>query len=40
MRGAGCRVSEGVFGADMKIENTADGPVTLILRARDGKLSE
>ena len=40
MRGAGCRVSEGVFGADMKIENTADGPVTLILRARDGQLSE
>ena len=40
MRGEGCRVSAGVFGADMKIENTADGPVTLILRARDGKLSE
>ncbi len=40
MRNEGCRVSEGVFGADMKIENTADGPVTLILCARDGKLTE
>ncbi|MBO4407554.1 MAG: D-tyrosyl-tRNA(Tyr) deacylase [Clostridia bacterium] len=40
LREAGRRVSEGVFGADMKIENTADGPVTLILAVRNGKLTE
>ena len=40
LRETGLPVSEGIFGADMKIENTADGPVTLILRCRDGKLLE
>ena len=38
IRGAGHTVRQGVFGADMKIQNTADGPVTLCLRARGGKL--
>jgi len=38
IRAEGHRVVTGIFGADMKIENIADGPITLILRARNGKM--
>jgi len=38
IRAEGHKVVTGIFGADMKIENIADGPITLILRARDGKM--
>jgi len=38
IRKDGHRVVTGIFGADMKIENIADGPITLILRAKDGKM--
>lgn len=35
-RGIGCET--GVFGARMEVESTNDGPVTLILETRDGRL--
>lgn len=35
-RGHGVEVEEGVFGAHMEVELVNDGPVTLILEARDG----
>lgn len=38
LRAQGHRVAQGVFGADMQIENVADGPITLVARARDGKV--
>lgn len=33
LRGRGCRVETGVFGADMGVELLNDGPVTLVLDA-------
>jgi len=38
LRAQGHTVAQGIFGADMQIENTADGPITLVARARDGKV--
>ena len=38
IRNAGHKVEQGVFGADMKIRNVADGPITLYVRSRGGKL--
>jgi D-aminoacyl-tRNA deacylase len=34
IRSHGVKVETGVFGAHMDIENTADGPVNLIIRSR------
>lgn len=36
-RATGIPVGAGVFGANMQVSLVNDGPVTLILRARDGK---
>jgi len=36
VRSRGVVVASGVFGADMKVSLDNDGPVTLVLRARDG----
>lgn len=36
LRGLGLEVQEGVFGADMKISLTNDGPVTLMLDTEEG----
>ena len=36
LRGLGTEVQEGVFGADMKISLTNDGPVTLTLDTQEG----
>ncbi len=38
IRAEGIPVGAGVFGADMQVSLVNDGPVTLILRARDGKV--
>ena len=38
LRDRGVPVETGVFGADMKITLTNDGPVTLVIDARDGKI--
>ncbi len=38
LRDRGVPVETGVFGADMKISLTNDGPVTLVIDARDGKI--
>lgn len=36
LRGLGCQVETGVFGADMKVHLVNDGPVTVILEAEPG----
>ena len=38
LRDRGVPVETGVFGADMKISLTNDGPVTLVIDARDGRI--
>ena len=38
LRDRGIPVETGVFGADMKIALTNDGPVTLVIDAADGKI--
>ncbi|MCQ2446677.1 MAG: D-aminoacyl-tRNA deacylase [Clostridia bacterium] len=38
IRSRGHHVEQGIFGADMKIQNVADGPITLYVRSRGGKL--
>ena len=38
LRDRGVPVETGVFGADMKISLTNDGPVTLVIDTRDGKI--
>ena len=38
LRGAGLPVATGVFGAHMDVALVNDGPVTLLLRARDGRI--
>ena len=38
LRERGIPVGTGVFGADMKIALTNDGPVTLVIDAADGKI--
>ena len=37
LRGLGIEVQEGVFGADMQISLTNDGPVTLMLDTEEGE---
>ena len=37
MRSLGFRVEEGIFGADMKARLLNDGPVTILLDAKDMK---
>jgi D-tyrosyl-tRNA(Tyr) deacylase len=39
IRSEGIEVATGRFAADMKVELVNDGPVTFILRARDGALA-
>jgi D-tyrosyl-tRNA(Tyr) deacylase len=39
IRAEGIEVATGRFAADMKVELVNDGPVTFILRARDGALT-
>jgi D-tyrosyl-tRNA(Tyr) deacylase len=39
VRSEGIEVATGRFAADMKVELVNDGPVTFILRARDGALA-
>jgi D-tyrosyl-tRNA(Tyr) deacylase len=36
MRSEGLKVEEGIFGADMKVSLTNDGPVTIIIDSEDG----
>lgn len=38
LRERGLRVATGRFGADMAVELVNDGPVTLVVEARDGRL--
>ena len=38
LRDRGVPVETGVFGADMKISLTNDGPVTLVIDTRDGRI--
>ncbi len=35
---AGCKVERGVFGADMKVSLENDGPFTITLECREGKI--
>ena len=35
---SGARVERGVFGADMKVSLENDGPFTIVLECRDGKI--
>ena len=37
LRGGGCPVATGVFGAKMAVSLCNDGPVTFLLRVRDGR---
>ena len=34
----GCRVERGIFGADMKVSLDNDGPFTIVLDCKDGKI--
>jgi D-tyrosyl-tRNA(Tyr) deacylase len=36
LRSEGLKVEEGIFGADMKVSLTNDGPVTIIIDSKDG----
>jgi D-tyrosyl-tRNA(Tyr) deacylase len=38
LRAAGVRVAEGSFGAHMEVESVNDGPVTLLIEVRAGRL--
>lgn len=38
MRALGIHTETGVFGADMKLDLLNDGPVTIVMDARDGKV--
>ena len=35
---AGCKVGRGVFGADMKVSLESDGPFTIMLECKEGKI--
>ena len=35
---AGCKVERGVFGADMKVSLENDGPFTIVLECKEGKI--
>jgi D-aminoacyl-tRNA deacylase len=37
LRELGVRVEEGVFGADMQLTLTNDGPVTIVIDTEDGR---
>jgi D-tyrosyl-tRNA(Tyr) deacylase len=39
LRGAGIRTETGVFGARMEVELVNDGPVTLLMEVRSGRVS-
>ena len=39
LRTAGLNVATGQFGADMNVELSNDGPITLILNIRNGKVT-